>query len=78
MVDKFSCSRSEIARRIGIGGEEDDLAEYFPHHEHLLAPVTLDESSEILLARYERRRNALTAKRKFVWGDRAKLCLRRA
>ena len=58
----------EIARRIGIGGEEDDLAEYFPHHEHLLAPVTLDESSEILLARYERRRNALTAKHKIRMG----------
>src|SRR5262249_9704296 len=47
----------EIAGRIGIGGEEDDLAEFFPHHEHLLAPVTLDESSAMLLARYERRRN---------------------
>jgi len=52
----------EVARRIGIGGEEDDLAEYFPHHEHLLAPVALDESSQILLARYEKRRNELAAK----------------
>jgi choline dehydrogenase-like flavoprotein len=58
----------EIARRIGIGGGEDDLAEYFPHHEHLLAPVALDESSEILLARYERRRNVLTAKHNIRMG----------
>ena len=58
----------EIARRIGIGGEQDDLAEFFPHHEHLLAAVALDESSAILLARYERRRNAVTAKYKIRMG----------
>ena len=58
----------EVARRIGIGGEEDDLAEYFPHHEHLLAPVALDESSEILLTHYAKRRNALTAKHKIRMG----------
>jgi choline dehydrogenase-like flavoprotein len=50
----------ESARRIGVGGEEDDLAEFFPHHENLLAPVALDMSSEILLARYEKRRNELS------------------
>ena len=58
----------EIARRIGIAGEEDDLAEYFPHHEHLLSPVALDESSQILLARYEKRRDELTAKHKIRMG----------
>lgn len=58
----------EVARRIGIGGEEDDLAEYFPHHEYLSAPVALDESSEILLARYEKRRNALTTNLKIRMG----------
>ena len=58
----------EIARRVGIGGEEDDLAEYFPHHEHLLSPVALDESSQILLTRYEKRRNELTAKHKIRMG----------
>ena len=68
----------EVARRIGIGGEEDDLAQFFPHHEHLSAPVALDESSAILLTRYERRRKALTAKHEFVWGARAKLCLQEA
>jgi choline dehydrogenase-like flavoprotein len=52
----------EVARRIGIGGEDDDLGPFFPRHEHLLAPVDLDESSAILLARYEGRRRKLTAK----------------
>jgi choline dehydrogenase-like flavoprotein len=58
----------EVAQRIGIGGEQDDLAEFFPHHKHMLPPVALDESSAILLARYERRRNAVTATHKIRMG----------
>jgi choline dehydrogenase-like flavoprotein len=58
----------EVARRIGVGGKEDDLAEYFPHHEHLSEPVALDESSEILLTRYKKRRDALTGKYKIRMG----------
>jgi choline dehydrogenase-like flavoprotein len=58
----------EIARRIGIGGQQDDLAEFFPYHEHMSAPVALDPSSAILLARYERRRNAVRAKSEIRMG----------
>jgi choline dehydrogenase-like flavoprotein len=53
---------AEIAGRIGIGGEDDDLAQFFPHHEHLSAAVALDESSARLLSRYEKARNVLTPK----------------
>jgi choline dehydrogenase-like flavoprotein len=68
----------EVARRIGIGGEEDDLAKFFPHHEHLSAPVSLDENSAILLARYERRRNALMAKHNICMGRSRQAVLAKA
>ena len=58
----------EVARRIGIGGEEDDLDEFFPHHDHLSPPVDLDESSAILLERYEGQRQKLTAAHKIRMG----------
>lgn len=49
----------EIARRIGIAGEEDDLARFMPVHGHLLEPLRLDQHSRLLLAAYERQRRAL-------------------
>ncbi|MGE3142321.1 MAG: GMC oxidoreductase [Hyphomonadaceae bacterium] len=52
----------EVAARIGVGGLEDDLAEFFPHHDHLLAPIALDRSSAALLASYEARRARLARK----------------
>lgn len=48
---------SEIARRIGISGLGDDLAEFIPLHDHLLGPLDLDEHSEDLLRKYERKKN---------------------
>jgi choline dehydrogenase-like flavoprotein len=59
---------AEVAHRIGVGGDKDDLAQFYPHHEHLSAPVALDESSAILLAHYEGRRNTLVAKHKIRMG----------
>ena len=44
---------SEVARRIGVCGAEDDLARFFPLHENLLAPLDLDRHSALLLAQYE-------------------------
>lgn len=50
---------SEVARRIGITGEEDDLARFLPVHDHLLPGLDLDAHSERLLAAYQRRREEL-------------------
>ncbi len=49
----------EVARRIGVSGAEDDLAELLPLHEHLQPPVALDDHSRRLLATYEDRRSRL-------------------
>ncbi|MET0181518.1 MAG: GMC oxidoreductase [Caulobacterales bacterium] len=47
---------SEIARRIGVAGEEDDLARAYPRHNNLAKPTNLDTSGRHLLAQYERKR----------------------
>ena len=52
----------EVARRIGIAGVEDDLAQFFPVHDHLHAPLTLDSHSAKLLDRYERAKRHLNEK----------------
>ncbi|NIT99563.1 MAG: hypothetical protein GWN01_01045 [Nitrosopumilaceae archaeon] len=44
---------NEVARRIGIAGEEDDLAKFFPVHDSLLNPLELDEHSKFLLLQYQ-------------------------
>jgi len=50
---------SEVARRIGISGDVDDLARFLPVHDHLLEPLDLDEHSRDLAAAYARRRGRL-------------------
>jgi len=57
--DELGPYYSEVARRIGISGEADDLARFLPVHEHLLAPLDLDEHSKDLVMAYGRRRAAL-------------------
>lgn len=52
----------EVARRIGVTGEADDLAPYMPVHEHLLPPLRLDEHSRKLMEVYGRKRDALNGR----------------
>jgi len=50
----------EIAARIGIGGEDDDIG--FPSHNNLHTPTTLDESAARLMRSYDRKRARLNSK----------------
>lgn len=43
---------NEIADRIGMVGEEDDLARFFPMHRGLQSPLKLDEHSQTILMKY--------------------------
>lgn len=52
----------EVARRIGITGEDDDLARFYPIHDHLMPPLTLDRHSELLIETYRRKRTAMNQK----------------
>jgi choline dehydrogenase-like flavoprotein len=49
-------SYGEVARRIGINGEPDDLARFYPVHDGMMPPLRLDRHSTLLLERYERSR----------------------
>jgi hypothetical protein len=49
----------EVARRIGITGEQDDLARFLPMHDHLLPPLQLDRHSQVLMESYGRMRGRL-------------------
>ena len=52
---------AEIARRIGVTGEADDLARFMPVHDHLMPPLALDRHSARLMDRYARVRGKLNA-----------------
>ncbi|MEQ1858056.1 MAG: GMC oxidoreductase, partial [Longimicrobiales bacterium] len=58
----------EVARRIGISGQVDDLAAFVPVHDHLQPPVQLDESSALLLGAYQKNRVRLNAKHRLYFG----------
>lgn len=53
---------TEVARRVGISGVEDDMARFFPVHEELMPPLDLDEHSSMLLASYGKRREAMNSR----------------
>jgi len=48
-----------VARRIGINGVADDLAQFMPLHDGLQAPLRLDRHADRLLARYSAQREYL-------------------
>ena len=56
----------EVARRIGITGEVDDLARFMPVHDHLQPPLRLDAHSERLLASYAKNRARLNREGAYV------------
>jgi choline dehydrogenase-like flavoprotein len=56
----------QVARRIGITGEADDLARFMPVHEHLQPGLRLDAHSVRLLERYARVRDVLNRQGTFV------------
>ncbi len=53
---------TEVSRRIGITGATDDLTQFFPQHDGLIAPLDLDRHSALLLTRYEQRKVELNSK----------------
>lgn len=59
---------AEVSKRIGITGARDDLAEFYPYHANLRAPLRLDEHSALLLATYETRKEKLRSKLKCAVG----------
>ena len=52
----------EVARRIGINGEKDDLLRFFPFHDGLMPPLDIDEHSKKILHKYEDNKAYLNSK----------------
>ena len=52
---------TEVANRIGVSGEIDDLARFMPEHDGIMPAVELDRQSRRLLDRYAEARTALNA-----------------
>lgn len=59
---------AEVARRIGIGAGDDDLARFIPLEAEYLEPLPLDPHSARLVARYSRRREQLNRELGFYLG----------
>ncbi len=59
---------NEVAKRIGITGENDDLASFFPFHKNILEPLNFDEHSNLLLTSYEKHKDYLNNKLKCYLG----------
>ncbi len=58
----------EVARRIGVSGAVDDLARFYPVHDHLLEPLRLDNHSRLLLEAYEKHKRYLNQELKCFFG----------
>ncbi len=56
---ELAAGYDEVALRIGVTGEADDLARFYPIHAHLMEPLRLDRHSAALLEQYARQRAAL-------------------
>jgi choline dehydrogenase-like flavoprotein len=52
---------AEVAKRIGVNGEADDLSRFFPVHENLMDPLQLSPHATALLSSYQRNRTRLNA-----------------
>ena len=59
---------SEVAKRIGISGANDDLSRFMPVHENLLNPLLLDEHSALLLAEYAKHKSFFNDKLRCYFG----------
>jgi choline dehydrogenase-like flavoprotein len=59
---------AEVAERVGVGGVEDDLAEFIPFDAPYLPPLEPDPHSALLLRRYATRREQLHRRHGFYMG----------
>lgn len=64
--DKLAPHYEIIAERIGISGENDDLARFDGELKNLLPPLEIDGNANAVYEQYRRHRNALNAKGFFM------------
>lgn len=59
---------NKVAERIGITGTQDDLSFFYPYHENLMEPFSLDQHSMMLLSKYNQKKRFLNEKLGFYMG----------
>jgi len=59
---------NEVAKRIGICGENDDLATFYPFHGNIMSPLDLDQHSRMLLNRYQQKKTYFNNQMKCFMG----------
>lgn len=57
-----------VAKRIGVTGEDDDLARFMPLHDGLIVPLRLDPHSDLLMRRYAVKRRVLNERLRCYFG----------
>ncbi|HEY0305392.1 MAG TPA: GMC oxidoreductase, partial [Longimicrobiales bacterium] len=60
-ADALAPYYAEVADRIGINGEPDDLARFFPVHDNLMEPLQLSPHATALLGSYRKKAAQLNA-----------------
>lgn len=66
--DEIATHYAEVARRIGIGAEADDLAQFIPFDAPYLPPLPFDPHSAHLVATYRKKREVLQRELGFYLG----------
>jgi choline dehydrogenase-like flavoprotein len=65
-----------VAERIGVCGDDDDLARFFPSSPSIMPPLDIDAGGEVLLAKYQKRRAELNARGFYLGRPRVAACTR--
>jgi FAD binding domain len=60
--------------RIGVAGEHDDLAPFFPESPAIMPALALDSNAELVIARYRRKRDVLNRHGFFLGRTRLAVC----
>jgi len=73
----FQSHYDAVAERIGVAGDHDDLAPFFPESPSMMPALDLDKNGEVVLARYRGKREAMNAAGFFLGRPRVAACTRR-
>lgn len=67
-IDELMPYYGQIADRIGVSGERDDLDVFYPFHESIIPPIDFDANSRLLISRYNLKKKLLNKKYNFYMG----------
>ena len=75
-VDDLRPHYDAVAERIGVAGDRDDLEAFLPSSPSMMPALDIDSNAEVVLARYQSKRDALNAAGFFLGRARVAACTR--